>query len=131
LPKTLAAGQSISFTVTFAPKSSGSANANLSFSTGTSTAQASLQGSGGAATSHSVSLSWRASTSTVIGYNIYRGTKSGGPYAPINGSPEASTNFADTSVTGGTTYYYVVTAVNSKGVESVYSNQAVATVPSP
>jgi len=131
LPKTLAAGQSISFTVTFAPKSSGSANANLSFSTGTSTAQASLQGSGGAATSHSVSLSWRASTSTVIGYNIYRGTKSGGPYALINGSPEASTNFADTSVTGGTTYYYVVTAVNSKGVESVYSNQAVATVPSP
>jgi len=131
LPKTLAAGQSISFTVTFAPKSSGSANANLSFSTGTSTAQASLQGSGGAATSHSVSLSWRASTSTVIGYNIYRGTRSGGPYAPINGSPEASTNFADTSVTGGTTYYYVVTAVNSKGVESVYSNQAVATVPSP
>jgi Abnormal spindle-like microcephaly-assoc'd, ASPM-SPD-2-Hydin len=131
LPKTLAAGQSISFTVTFAPKSSGSANANLSFSTGNSTAQASLQGSGGAATSHSVSLSWRASTSTVIGYNIYRGTKSGGPYALINGSPEASTNFADTSVTGGTTYYYVVTAVNSKGVESVYSNQAVATVPSP
>jgi hypothetical protein len=131
LPKTLAAGQSISFSVTFAPKSSGSANASLAFSTGTTPAQASLVGSGGAATSHQVSLSWRASTSTVIGYNIYKGTKSGGPYALVNSSPEASTNFADTSVVGGTTYYYVVTAVNSKGVESVYSNQAAATVPSP
>lgn len=131
LPKTLVAGQSVNFSVTFAPQSSGTANASLSFSTGTTSATASLQGSGGAASSHSVSLSWKASTSTVIGYNVYRGTKTGGPYALITSSPEASTNYADNAVTGGTTYYYVVTAVNSKGVESVYSNQAVASVPSP
>jgi len=131
LPKTLAAGQSAAFSVTFAPKSSGTANASLSFSTGMSSAQASLQGNGGAASSHAVSLTWKASTSTVIGYNIYRGTRSGGPYALINTSPEASADYSDTSVKAGTTYYYVVTAVNSKNAESVYSNQAVARVPSP
>jgi fibronectin type 3 domain-containing protein len=31
----------------------------------------------------------------------------------------------------GQLYYYVVTAVDSSGVESVYSNQASATVPTP
>ena len=37
-----------------------------------------------AAPQHTVSLSWAASTSTVVSYNVYRGTQSGGPYAVLN-----------------------------------------------
>ena len=81
-------------------------------------------------TSHSVLLTWDASTSQdVIGYNAYRGTTSGGPYTKVNSSLISSTSYLDQSVQSGNKYYYVTTAVNSQGLESVYSNQAVATVP--
>ena len=80
---------------------------------------------------HSVTLSWTASTSTVVGHNVYRGTQSGGPYSVLNSSPDASTSYKDSNVRAGSTYYYVVTAVNSSGAESAYSNQAQAAVPTP
>src|SRR5271166_2930809 len=77
-----------------------------------------------------LALSWNASTSSgVTGYNAYRSPTAGGPYTKLNSSPIPSTSYADQTVQGGYTYYYVTTAVNSQGVESVYSNQAVATVP--
>lgn len=81
---------------------------------------------------HSVTLSWSASTSSnVTGYNIYRGTTSGGPYTKITSSPVAALTYTDNTVLGGTTYYYVGTAVNSSNLESVYSTQTQAVVPSP
>jgi len=79
---------------------------------------------------HSVSLEWTASASAVIGYNVYRGTASGGPYMLINPSLVTMTQYQDSSVESGQTYYYVVTAVDSSDVESVYSNQTSATIPS-
>lgn len=79
---------------------------------------------------HRVALVWNASTSPdVIGYNIYRGNRSGGPYSKINPVPNASTVYTDTSVTDGNTYYYVTTSVNSDNQESGYSNQSQATIP--
>ena len=78
-----------------------------------------------------VDLSWTASTSTVVGYNIYRGTVSGGPYVKLNATAVSGTSYTDTGVVAGQLYYYVVTAVDSSGVESVYSNQASATIPTP
>lgn len=83
------------------------------------------------ATQHSVSLTWTASTSSVSGYNIYRGTQAGGPYVQINSSLQVSTAYTDSTVQLGTTYYYVVTAVDSTGTESSYSNQASAAIPTP
>jgi len=66
----------------------------------------------------------------VNGYNVYRGTTSNGPYATkLNGSLVTAVGYADSTVTDGTTYYYVVTAVDSSNVESVDSNQATAIVP--
>ncbi len=132
-PATIAAGQSATFTVTFAPQASGSSTGSLSFASNATNAPsaASVTGSGTPAPQHNVSLSWNASTSTVVGYNVYRGTQNGGPYVAVNSAPEASTSYVDNSVTAGQTYYYVVTAVDSGGTESVYSNQVPAVIPSP
>jgi len=77
---------------------------------------------------HPVQLTWQASTSVVVGYNIYRGTADGGPYTRI-ATLITPLNYTDSSVASSTTYYYVTTAVDSAGVESEYSNQASAKVP--
>ncbi|MGA2430043.1 MAG: glycoside hydrolase family 44 protein [Candidatus Acidiferrum sp.] len=74
-----------------------------------------------------VSLTWSASA-TATSYNVKRGTATGGPYTTIS-SPTA-TNFTDTGLTNGTTYFYVVSAVNSSG-ESANSTQASATPVAP
>lgn len=132
-PATLAAGQSVPFTVTFSPQSSGSASASLSFVSNATNSPAteSLSGSGVASIQHSVDLSWSASSSSSVqGYNVYRAGVSGGPYAPVV-SANPGTTFVDGSVQPGQTYYYVVTAVGTSGTESVYSNQAQAVIPSP
>jgi HYDIN/CFA65/VesB family protein/centrosomal CEP192-like protein/ASPM-SPD-2-Hydin domain-containing protein len=128
-PLTIAAGQSVPITVVFAPQTSGTGSAMLSFSSNASTSSTeSLTGDG---IQHSVSLSWAASTSTVAGYNVYRGGTSGGPYTRINSALDSNTSYMDSSVQAGQTYYYVTTAVDSTGTESSYSNQAQAVIPSP
>ncbi len=74
---------------------------------------------------------WNSSTSAVIGYNVYRSTIHGGPYTQVNNVLESSTSYVDQDVVGGTTYFYVVTSVDASNVESVNSNEAVVSVPSP
>ena len=84
----------------------------------------------GGGAQHSVTLNWEASTSAVVGYYAYRGTTSGGPYSKLNpNSIDPNTSYVDTTVTNGQTYYYVVTSVDSSGLESTYSTQVTATVP--
>jgi len=70
-----------------------------------------------------VALSWTASSGATT-YNVKRATVNGGPYTVV-ASP-TSTSYTNTGLTNGTTYYYVVTAVNSAG-ESGNSSQASAT----
>ena len=69
-----------------------------------------------------VGLVWNAS-SGATGYHLKRSTTSGGPYNTI-ASP-TSTGFTDTGLTNGTSYFYVVSAVNSGG-ESPGSSQVSA-----
>jgi fibronectin type 3 domain-containing protein len=69
-----------------------------------------------------VSLAWTAS-SGATSYNVKRGTASGGPYTQVANPSAAS--YKDTALTNGTTYYYVVSAVNSAG-ESANSIQVSA-----
>ena len=129
-PVTLAAGQSLPFTVTFAPQTAGSATGAVSFLSNASNAPSneSLAGTGAQVTQHSVALNWSPSTGTVQGYYVYRGTQSGGPYGKI--SPlDSTTAYTDNSVTSGQTYYYVVTALGTNSVESGYSNETAATIP--
>jgi fibronectin type 3 domain-containing protein len=66
----------------------------------------------------------------VIGYNIYRGTTSGGQYPlKLNSSPQPGTSFSDNTVRSGTTYYYVATSLDANSVESSYSNQLTMVIP--
>lgn len=80
-------------------------------------------------TAHSVNLTWNTSPSTGVAYNVYRGDVSNGPYVKLNSTPVAGTTYTDTGVQSTHTYYYVVTAVDDNGLESVYSNQTSATIP--
>ncbi|HKN23511.1 MAG TPA: glycoside hydrolase family 44 protein [Candidatus Acidoferrum sp.] len=70
-----------------------------------------------------VSLSWSASTGATS-YNVKRSTTSGGPYTQI--ATPSTNSYTDTGLTNGTTYYYVVSAVNSSG-QSANSAQTSAT----
>jgi len=80
---------------------------------------------------HSVDLKWKASVSGVIGYNVYRSETDGGPYIKLTSAPVRVTNYTDRSVQSGHIYFYAVTAVDSKGKESVQSSHAKASIPSP
>ena len=80
---------------------------------------------------HTVTLSWTDSSSGTSGFNIYRSSTSGGPYTRVNSNLLSGTSFNDSNVQAGQTYFYVTTAVNNSNVESDYSNQAQAIVPSP
>ena len=81
------------------------------------------------ATGHSVALSWVASPTPNVNYNVYRSGTSGGPYSQINsGGPVVCCAFTDTLVSSGATYYYVVRAFDGTS-ESADSNQFTAVIP--
>jgi hypothetical protein len=133
-PTTVPAGGSVSFVITFAPAAIGSTSANVSFSSNASNAPTvePVSGAGTAPPQHTVTLNWAASASSnIAGYNVYRGTTSGGPYTQINSALDTATSYVDNTVQGGQTYYYVVTAVNSSSQESAYSNEVKAVIPFP
>jgi fibronectin type 3 domain-containing protein len=72
-----------------------------------------------------VSLTWAAPASiggsSITGYQVYRGTASGGEtlYASLG----VVTSYTDTGTQKGVQYYYEVAAVNAQGTGSM-SNQA-------
>jgi len=79
---------------------------------------------------HTVTLRWKASTSKVDGYNVYRSESPGGPFERINADLVKDTTFLDPDAKSGVTYYYAVRSVVGK-VESKDSNHAEAAVPVP
>lgn len=70
-----------------------------------------------------VVLTWTASA-RATSYRVSRATASGGAYTQV-GTPTATT-YTNAGLANGTTYYFVVTAVNAAG-ESAASNVASAT----
>lgn len=73
-----------------------------------------------------VQLAWKRNSETdLAGYNVYRSTTQGSGYQKINPSLLLSPKhkYTDKKVEKGKKYYYVVTAVNSSGIESGYSNE--------
>ncbi len=75
-----------------------------------------------------VDLDWSDNgEADLAGYTVYRATSAGGPYSALNGALLSASNYSDTTVTGGTTYWYVLTADDATGNESVQSVSASAT----
>src|SRR5271154_7120846 len=74
-----------------------------------------------------VSLTWSVSTGATS-YHVKRATVSGGPYTQL--AAPAATSFTDSGLTNGTKYFYVASAVNSKG-ESANSAETSATPTAP
>ncbi len=81
---------------------------------------------------HSVALSWTASPTSGVTYNLYRGTVAG----VCSGTPTpyrtglTVTSFTDTAgLTDGATIFYNVSAVNSTGGESVCDGELQVQIP--
>ncbi len=141
----LAPNQSVTFQVWFRPTAKGSAAGKLSIlSANLATPPVvTLAGDGTSSTtsptptptptpvSHTVHLSWNASSSPVAGYHIYRSQSANSGFQLITGALVSATDYDDATVESGTTYYYAVTAVTHSGAESSYSNEATAAVPTP
>jgi fibronectin type 3 domain-containing protein len=103
-----------------------SANSNEVSATPTAPAAAPATPTGIAATGGNaqVSLTWNASAGATS-YHVKRSIITGGPFTTTLASPTA-TSYVDTTVTNGTAYFYVVSAVNTAG-ESANSAQVTAT----
>jgi len=131
-PLTLAPGASQAFRVTFTPTDMGPVPAQLFFHSNSAyTLVSALTGIG--TKFYNVSLSWNASTSPVVGYNIFRKEKnqSGtfGKFIKLNPILDPRTTYVDSTVVSGQTYMYATTAVNAKGQHSVLSNEVLVTIP--
>jgi hypothetical protein len=138
----LTPNQSVTFQIWFRPQSKGSASGQVSILSSNLATPASISVSGAGVTSstgspgtgspspvpHSVVLSWGPSASPVAGYRVYRDEGSG--FSPLS-SILPDLTYTDAKVASGGTYHYVVTAVDSVGEESPYSNEATAVIPTP
>jgi hypothetical protein len=133
-PLVLSAGASQTFTVTFAPAagSPGTAGGTATFASSINSVTQSLGGTGAA----NVLISWNASTTPNVTYNVYRCTISS--TACVQSSPEnfsqigsavSALAYTDGSISSGQTYYYAITAVSTSGVEGVFSTVVSAAVP--
>jgi len=129
LPVTLAVGQSSGFSVTFAPTTAGTFSGSVAVTSTAANSPLSIPLSGTGATSHYVTLSWTPSVSSISGYSVYRGTQKGGPYTKITASLVPGSTYNDSTVQSGSTYYYVVAAVDSSGMQSAFSTETSATIP--
>jgi len=129
-PLTIPAGQEVLVNVTFKPQSSGGKSARISFASNATNSPAAEALAGmGTTSAPYVSLSWKASTSKVVGYNIYRSTSLNGSYTRLNSNLDSGTTYTDATIASGATYYYATTAVNAAGEESGYSNRVQVVVP--
>lgn len=135
----LAPNQTVTFQVWFKPQTAGAASGTVTILSSNIASPEDIPVSGDGVNptpppstptpvQHSVALSWQPSTSTVTGYRVYRSTVSGSGFSPLTPATNAL-SYTDNTVADGTTYYYVVTAVDASGDESPYSNQVTAVIP--
>jgi hypothetical protein len=80
---------------------------------------------------HSVTLIWDASPSPVSGYVVYRSTEAYGPFTQLNLTLPDTTQYMDTTVKAGHTYFYMVTSFDTSNEQSLPSNEVSVAIPSP
>ncbi|MBM3925397.1 MAG: hypothetical protein FJ320_05325 [SAR202 cluster bacterium] len=83
---------------------------------------------GAAPGNQQIALDWADNgDADLSGYDVYRSEIDGGPYTKINPALVTVSEYTDMGLTNGTTYYYVVKAVDTAGNESANSSQASGT----
>ncbi|KAB0664006.1 fibronectin type III domain-containing protein [Oryzomonas japonica] len=95
-------------------------------STGGTTPAGGTTSTGGTASTGVVKLSWDPPQGAVAGINLHYGTSPGSYTSTIKAGMVSS--YAVSGLAPGT-YYFVVTAYDSAGNESVYSNEVQAVIP--
>ncbi len=80
----------------------------------------------GVAENGEAALTW-AAAATATSYNIKRSTTNGGPYTIVANS--STTDYTDTGLTNGLTYYYVVSALNPAGESGDSASTALVSRP--
>jgi hypothetical protein len=133
LPLTLAPSETATVSVAFWPTLLGPASGEISIVSDASSVPTAVTVSGTGIDptpppQRAVELNW-AATSAVSGYNVYRSTVSGSGYTKTNSALLPDLFYTDPAADSGTTYYYVVTAVDSAAVESDYSVEVAVAVP--
>jgi len=78
----------------------------------------------------SVALSWTAPAG-VAGFDVFRGTSSGGPYSKANASLITDASFTDMGLIANTTYFYVVKSVDNTGMSAPSSEISAKTETAP
>ena len=74
-----------------------------------------------------VDIFWNANSEADLeGYVLSRGTQGGGPHTPVSASPILGTVWNDVTVTNGTTYFYVLQAIDGSGNLSGFSAEIAA-----
>ena len=126
----LGPGQQVLVDINFAPKSLGRQGGSLKVSDveGESLLEIPLAATGAPSSQSSIRLNWEDSPASATGYAVYRAADPSGPYTRI-ASEVPSSEYIDTGLAAGRTYYYVVTALDADQTESEYSIPISATVP--
>lgn len=131
---TLPPGQYVTLSVSFQPSETGKVGGTVSLASSTSSSPINIPLSGnGVVASQAAELSWSASPSPIVGYNVYR-TSAVQPFSSwtkLNSSPVATTSYTDWDVQTGQFYIFTVTSVSAENVESTLSNATTTTIPLP
>jgi len=130
-PVTLNAGQQMSVSVRFDPKSGGNRSGTMMVYSNApdSPLRIALSGAGAVMSGQTVSIKWEKSEGAENGYFVYRSSEPGGPYTKLQAATIPNPEFTDLGLAAGRTYYYVVTSVDANGSESGYSEQMVVNIP--
>lgn len=130
-PLTLNPGAKATLNLEFDPTVAGAASGSITIAGNTATQTIALSGTG-SSTTYGVDLSWEApsgSSMTIVGYNVYRSSGTSSSYQLLNSSVNAPTSFTDSTVQCAQNYSYIVTTVDSEGMESLPSNSIEVSVP--